>query len=150
MHRYFYSYNITILYMFRALLCSSSGGLMVYVQFLVLPHGRSQSVTVPDAIHTRVSISRSTRATAAVIRLWRSWRSAGSGGTKTVSFTNPHKKKSYGVKYGDRGGHRINASSSFPVRIPRHKMTAHDYWTLYLLLLSPSGKSGQQCARAFP
>jgi len=51
---------------------------------------------------------------------------AGSGGTKTVSFTNPHKKKSYGVKSGDRGGHRINASS-FPVRIPKHKMTAHVY-----------------------
>jgi len=44
------------------------------------------------------------------------WRLAGSGGTKTVSFTNPQKKKSYGVKSGDRGGHRINVSSSFPVR----------------------------------
>ena len=44
------------------------------------------------------------------------WRLAGSGGTKTVSFTNPQKKKLYGVKSGYRGGHRINASSSFPVR----------------------------------
>jgi len=35
MHRYLYLYNITILYMFRALLCSSSGGLIVYVQHLV-------------------------------------------------------------------------------------------------------------------
>ena len=43
------------------------------------------------------------------------WRLAESGGTKTVSFTNPQKKKSDGVKSGDRGGHRINASS-FPVR----------------------------------
>ena len=43
------------------------------------------------------------------------WRLAGSGGTKTVSFTNRQKKKSHGVKSGDRGGHRINASS-FPVR----------------------------------
>ena len=58
-------------------------------------------------VHTRVSISRSTRATAAVIRLRRSRRLAGSGGTKTVSFTNPHKKKSHGVKSGDRGGHRV-------------------------------------------
>jgi len=33
-----------------------------------------------------------------------------------VSFTNPRKKKSYGVKSGDRGGHGINASSSCPVR----------------------------------
>jgi len=44
------------------------------------------------------------------------WRLAGRGGTKTVSFTNPQKKKSHGVKSGDRGGHRISASSSFPVR----------------------------------
>jgi len=44
------------------------------------------------------------------------WTLAGSGGTKTASFTNPQKKKSHGVKSGDRGGHRINASSSFPVR----------------------------------
>ena len=44
------------------------------------------------------------------------WRLVRSGGTKTVSFTNPQKKNSHGVKYGDRGGHRINASSSFAVR----------------------------------
>jgi len=44
------------------------------------------------------------------------WRLAGSGGTKTVSFTNIQKKISHGVKSGDWGGHRINASSSFPVR----------------------------------
>ena len=41
------------------------------------------------------------------------WRLAGSGGTKTVSFTNPQKKKSHGVKSEDRSGHRINASSFF-------------------------------------
>ena len=35
MHRYLYSYNIIILYMFWALLCSSSGGQIVYVQHLV-------------------------------------------------------------------------------------------------------------------
>jgi len=67
-----------------------------------------------------------------------------------VFFANPHKKKSHGVKSGDRGGHSINASSSCPVHIPKHKMTAHVFRTPYLLLLSPSGKSGQQCARAFP
>ena len=38
------------------------------------------------------------------------WRLAGSGGT------NSQKKKLHGVKSGDRGGHRINASSYFPVR----------------------------------
>ena len=110
---------------------------------------RQTSMRKSTWFHTRVSISRSTRATSAVIRLRRSRRLAGSGGTKTVSFTNPHKKKSHGVKSGDRGGHRINASSSCPVRIPKHKMTAHVFGTPYLLLLSPSGKSRQQCARAF-
>ena len=49
------------------------------------------------SFHTRVSISRSTRATAAVIRLRKSWSLAGSGGTKTVSFTNPHKKNCTGL-----------------------------------------------------
>ena len=44
-------------------------------------------------------------------------RLAGSGGTKTVPFTSPQKKKLHGVKFGDRGGHHINASSSFPVRL---------------------------------
>jgi len=36
MHKYLNSYNITTLYMFRALLCSSSGGSIVCVQHLVL------------------------------------------------------------------------------------------------------------------
>jgi len=35
MHKYLYSYNITILYVFRTLLCSSSGGLILYLQHLV-------------------------------------------------------------------------------------------------------------------
>ena len=35
MLKYLCSYNITILYMFRALLCSSSGGSIVYVQHLL-------------------------------------------------------------------------------------------------------------------
>jgi hypothetical protein len=35
MHKYLHSYNIIILNMFRALLCSSSGGQIVYVQHLV-------------------------------------------------------------------------------------------------------------------
>jgi len=35
MHKYLYSYNTAILYMFRALLFSSSGGSTVYVQHLV-------------------------------------------------------------------------------------------------------------------
>ena len=54
-------------------------------------------------------------------------RLAGSGGTKTVSFTNPQKKKSHGVKSGDRGGHSIFFScASYPslwqvsIEIPSH------------------------------
>ena len=67
---------------------------------------------VPRACqHITVDQSHSSGDTVAQI-----WRLAGSGGTKTVSFTNPQKKKSHGVQSGDRGSHRINASSSFPVR----------------------------------
>ena len=61
--------------------------------------------------HITVDQSHSSGDTVAKI-----WRLAGSGGTKTVSFTNRQKKKSHGVKSRDRGGHRINVSSSFLVR----------------------------------
>ena len=65
---------------------------------------------VPHACqHITVDQSHSSGDTVAKI-----WRSAGSGGT--VSFTKPQEKNSHGVKSGDRGGHRINASSSFPFR----------------------------------
>jgi hypothetical protein len=50
-------------------------------------------------------------------------------------------EKSHGVKSGDRGGHRIDASSSCPV-------TTHVYCTPYLLLLSSSGKPWQLYAWA--
>ena len=64
---------------------------------------------VPHACqHITVDQSQSSGDTVAKIR------SAGSGGTKTVSFTNSQKEKSHGVKSGDRGGHSINASS-FPL-----------------------------------
>ena len=67
---------------------------------------------VPHACqHITVDQSHSSGDTVAKI-----WILAGSGGTKTVSFTNPQKKKSHGVKSGDPCSHRINASSSFPVR----------------------------------
>ena len=68
---------------------------------------------VPHAFQrTRVDQCHSSGDTVAKI-----WRLAGSGGTKTVSFTNPQKKNSHGFKSGDQGGHRINTSSSFPVRL---------------------------------
>jgi len=68
MYKYLYSYNITIHYMFRALLCSSSGGSIVYAQHLVPSRcvkGRtlhwlrenSQRATVPDAVHIHVQLN---------------------------------------------------------------------------------------------
>jgi len=78
MHKYLYSYYIRILYMFWALLCSSSGGSIVYVQHLVpslsvsggtlhrlrensslltgVTYGRSQRVTVPDAVRIQLNL----------------------------------------------------------------------------------------------
>ena len=35
MHKFIYSYNVTILYLFGAVLCSSSGGQIVCVQLMV-------------------------------------------------------------------------------------------------------------------
>jgi len=62
-HKYLCSYNIKILYMFRALLCSSSGGTILYVQHLVpslsvsgRTCGRSQTVTLPDAVHVQMNL----------------------------------------------------------------------------------------------
>ena len=67
---------------------------------------------VPHACqHITVDLSHRSGDTVAKI-----WRLAASGGTKTVSFTNPQKKNSHGGKSGDGDGYRINASSSFPVR----------------------------------
>ena len=58
---------------------------------------------VPHACqHITVDQSHSSGDTVAKI-----WRLAGSGGTKTMSFTNPQKKKSHGVKSGAWGDHRI-------------------------------------------
>jgi hypothetical protein len=41
MHKFLYSYNVTILYMFRAVLCSSSGGQIVCIQHMVSSLSRS-------------------------------------------------------------------------------------------------------------
>ena len=74
----------------------------IYAAVHLFPHA-CQHITVDE--------SHSSGDTVAKI-----WRLAGSGGSKTVSFTNPQTKKSHGFKSGDRGGQRINASSYFPVR----------------------------------
>ena len=63
--------------------------------------------------HTHITVDQSHSSGDAVAKIW---RLAVSGGTKTVSFTNPQKKKSHEVKFGDRCCHRINASFSFPMR----------------------------------
>jgi len=76
-YKYLYSCNIMILYIFGALLCSSSGGSIVYVQHLVpslslsghtlhwlressvltsVTYGRSQTVTLPDAAHIQLNL----------------------------------------------------------------------------------------------
>ena len=62
--------------------------------------------------HITVDQSHSSGDTAAKI-----WRLAVSGGTKTVSFTNPLEEKLAQVKSGDRGGHRINVSSSWRLAV---------------------------------
>jgi len=64
MHTYLYSYNITILYMFRATLCSSSGGSIVYVQHLAL----SLSVSGRTAAHRQWQYQM------LYIYNWTSWR----------------------------------------------------------------------------
>ena len=58
-------------------------------------------------------MSRSISATAAVIRSRSSWKLAGTGGTKSVLYKSPQ-EKSQGVRSGDLGGQRINATSSCP------------------------------------
>ena len=73
---------------------------------------RRQSISV----HTRINKSLVKAAKASLIRSQSSIRSRGNGGTKTLSLTKPHKKKSHGVMSGDLGGHFNNASSSRPVR----------------------------------
>ena len=94
---------------------------------------------VPHACqHITVDQSHSRGDTAAKI-----CRLAGSGGTKTVSFTNPQKKNSHGVKSGDRGGHRINASS-FPVR-PIHLCGKFDWDTLARLCSDPENRLVERC-----
>ena len=78
---------------------------------------------VPHACqHIMVDQSHSSGDTVAkILEISGEWRH------KDSVLYKPHKKMSYGVKSGDRGGYRISASSSCPVRIPKHKMTAHVY-----------------------
>jgi len=73
----------------------------IYAMVHLVPHA-CQHITVEKSHISGDTVAK-------ILRL------AGSGDTKTVSFTNPQKKKSHGVKSGDQGGHRVNASS-FPVR----------------------------------
>ena len=74
----------------------------IYVTVHLVPHA-CQHITVDQSHNSGDTVAKI-------------WRLAGSGGTKTVPFTNPQKKKSHGVKSGVQGGHRINASSFILVR----------------------------------
>ena len=69
---------------------------------------------VPHACqHITVDQSHSSCDTGAkILAISREWRHRDS----VLHTPPPQKKKSYGVKSGDRCGHRINASSSIPVR----------------------------------
>ena len=71
----------------------------IYAIVHLVPHA-CQHITVDQNHSSGDTVSK-------ILRL------AGSGGTETVSFTNPQKKKSHDVKSGYRDGHRINASSFF-------------------------------------
>ena len=93
---------------------------------------------VPHACqHITVDQSHSSGDTVAKI-----WRLAES--TKTVSFTNPQKKKSHGVKSRDRGGHRINASSFFLCVLSTF-VASFDWDTLARLCSEPESRLVERC-----
>jgi len=75
----------------------------IYAIVHLVPHA-CQHITV-DQSHS------SGNTVAKILEISGEWRHKDS-----VLHKPPHKKKSHGVKSGDRGGHRINASSSCPVR----------------------------------
>jgi len=85
MHKFLYSYNVTVLHIFRAVLCSSSGGHIVCIQHMVSSlcmsgrggrtvhrlressisacvlydhHGHSQTVTIPYAVYIQFDLLR--------------------------------------------------------------------------------------------
>ena len=87
---------------------------------------------VPHACQ-RITVDQSHSSGDTVAKIW---RLAGSGGTKTVSFTNPQKKMSHGVKSGDRSAHRINASF-FLLRVLSTFVVSFDWDTLARLCSEP-------------
>jgi len=95
---------------------------------------------VPHACqHIAVDQSHSSGDTVAKI-----WRLAGSWDTMTVSFTNPHKKKSQGVKSGDRCGQRINASSFF-LCVLSNFVASFDWDALARLCSEPVSRLVERC-----
>ena len=85
----------------------------IYAIVHLVPHA-CQHITVDQSHSNGDTVAK-------ILEISGEWRH------KDSVLHKPHKKKSYGVKSGDRDGHRINASSSCPVRIPKLKMTAHVY-----------------------
>jgi hypothetical protein len=69
MHKFLYSYNVTVHYMFRTVLCSSSGGQIVCTQYIVSSLSMSgrdgrrttaatHRVTIPYAVYIQFDLLR--------------------------------------------------------------------------------------------
>ena len=73
MHKFLYSYNVTVLHIFQAVLCSSSGGQIVCIQHMVSSlstsghggcavlhdhHDHSWTVTIPYAVYIQFDLLR--------------------------------------------------------------------------------------------
>ena len=74
----------------------------IYAIVHLVPHA-CQHITVDQSHSSDDTVAK-------ILQITSEWRH------KDCPSQTPQKKKSHGVKSGDRGGHRINASSSFPVR----------------------------------
>ena len=102
----------------------------IYAMVHLVPHA-CQHITVDQSHSSGDTVAKT-------------WRLAGSGDAKTVSFTNPQKKKSHGVKSGDRGGHRINASSFFLCVLSTF-VVSFDWDTLARLCSEPESRLVERC-----
>jgi hypothetical protein len=74
----------------------------IYTIVRLVPHA-CQHITVEQGHSSGDTVTE-------ILEISRQWRH------KDSVLHNPTETKSHGVKSGDRGGHRINASTSFPMR----------------------------------
>jgi len=77
---------------------------------------RTTSKRYENSSQTRWSISGSIKLIVVVIWCFKLTRSVGYGRTKTLSFTNPQRKKSQTERSGDLGGQAQRAMSWAPIR----------------------------------